>query len=50
MSMTSGESTSGKLLDLNMKVIGLGMWSLEMSQRCGVNTYEQGESRRGERR
>jgi hypothetical protein len=31
-----------------MKVVGFGVWSLEMVQRCGENTYEQGE--RGERR
>jgi hypothetical protein len=50
MSMTFGESTSGKSLDLNTKVVGFGVWSLEMVQRCGENTYEQGKSRRGERR
>jgi hypothetical protein len=48
--MTFGESTSGKSSDLNTKVVGFGVWSLEMVQRCGKNTYEQGESRRGERR
>jgi hypothetical protein len=33
-----------------MKVVGFEVWSLEMVQRCGGNTYEQGESRRRERR
>jgi hypothetical protein len=33
-----------------MKVVSFGVWSLEMVQRYGENTYEQGESRRGERR
>jgi hypothetical protein len=50
MSTTFGESTSGKLLDLNTKVVSFGVWSLEMVQRCGKNTYGQGKSRRGERR
>jgi hypothetical protein len=50
MSMTFDESTFGKSLDLNMKVVGFGVWSLEMVQRCVESTYEQGESRRGERR
>jgi hypothetical protein len=35
---------------LNIKVIGFGVWFLEMVQRCGDNTYEQRESGRGERR
>jgi hypothetical protein len=39
----SGESTSGKSSDFEV-------WSLEMIQRCGGNTYEQEESRRGEER
>jgi hypothetical protein len=43
MSTTFSESTSGKSSDF-------GVWSLEMVQRCGESTYEQGESRRGERR
>jgi hypothetical protein len=50
MSTTFGESTSGKSLDLNTKVISFGVWSLEMVQRCGEDTYEQRKSRRGERR
>jgi hypothetical protein len=50
MSTTFGESTSGKSSDLNTKVVGFGVWSLEMVQRGGENTYEQGKSRRGERR
>jgi hypothetical protein len=33
-----------------MKVVGFGVWFLEMVQRCGENTYEQGESRKRERR
>jgi hypothetical protein len=32
-----------------MKVVGFGVWSLDMVQGCGESTYEQGESRRGER-
>jgi hypothetical protein len=35
---------------LNAKVIGFGVWFLEMVQMCGDNTYEQRESGRGERR
>jgi hypothetical protein len=27
---------------LNTKVVGFGVWSLEVVQRCGENTYEQG--------
>jgi hypothetical protein len=41
--MMCGESTSRKSLDFEV-------WSLDMVQRCGENTYEQGESRRGEER
>jgi hypothetical protein len=48
--MTFGKSTSGKLLDFEYKTRQLWVWSLEMVQRCGRNTYEQGESRRGEER
>jgi hypothetical protein len=50
MSTTFGESTSGKLSDFEYKSRWLSVWSLEMVQRCGRNTYEQGESRRGEER
>jgi hypothetical protein len=46
--MTFGESTSGKLSDFEYKSHRLWVWSLEMLQKCGRNTYEQGESRRGE--
>jgi hypothetical protein len=35
---------------LNTKVIGFGVWFLDMVQRCGENTYEQGVSRVGEER
>jgi hypothetical protein len=35
---------------LNMTATSCGVWSLEMVQRCGENTYEQGESMGGERR
>jgi hypothetical protein len=31
-----------------MKVVGFGVWFLEMVQRCGENTYEQGELERRE--
>jgi hypothetical protein len=48
--MTFGESTSGKSSDFEYKSRRLWVWSLEMVQRCGQNTYEQGESRRGEER
>jgi hypothetical protein len=33
-----------------VKVVGFGVWFLEMVQRCGDNTYEQRESGRVERR
>jgi hypothetical protein len=46
--MTFGESTSGKSLDFEYKSHQLCVWFLEMVQRCRINTYEQGESRRGE--
>jgi hypothetical protein len=45
---TFGESTSGKSSDFEYRSHRLWVWSLEMVQRCGENTYEQGESRRGE--
>jgi hypothetical protein len=45
--MTFSGSTSGKLSDFEYKSCQLWVWSLEMVQRCGGNTYEQGESRRG---
>jgi hypothetical protein len=48
--MTFSESTSGKLLDLEYESHRLWVWSLEMVQQCEGNTYEQGESRRGEGR
>jgi hypothetical protein len=48
--MTFGKSTSGKSSDFEYESRQLWVWSLEMVQRCGGNTYEQGESRRGEER
>jgi hypothetical protein len=51
MSTTFSKSTSGKSSDFEYEGHQLwGVWSLEMVQRCGESTYEQGESRRGERR
>jgi hypothetical protein len=49
-SMTFSESTSRKSSDFEYESCWLWVWSLEMVQRCGRNTYEQGESRRGEER
>jgi hypothetical protein len=43
MLTTIGESTSGKSSDF-------GVWFLNMVQRYGESTYEQGESGEGERR
>jgi hypothetical protein len=48
--MTFGESTFGKSSDFEYKSRRLWVWSLEMVQRCGGGTYEQGESRGGEGR
>jgi hypothetical protein len=50
MLTTFGELTSGKSSDFEYNSRQLWVWSLEMVQRCGRNTYEQGESRRGEER
>jgi hypothetical protein len=43
MLMTIGESTSGKSSDF-------GVWFLDMVQRYGESTYEQGGSGKGESR
>jgi hypothetical protein len=43
MSMTIGELTSGKSLDF-------GVWFLDIVQRYGESTYEQGERGLEERR
>jgi hypothetical protein len=40
-----GELTSGKLLPFRYESRQLWVWSLEMVQRCGEYTYEQGELR-----
>jgi hypothetical protein len=48
--MTFGELTFGKLSEFEYESHGLWVWSLKMVQRCGGNTYEQGESRGGEGR
>jgi hypothetical protein len=50
MLTTFGESTSRKSSDFEYKSRQLWVWSLKMVQKCGGNTYEQGESRRGEER
>jgi hypothetical protein len=44
--MTFDKLTSRKSLDFEYKSHWLWVWSLEMVQRCGGNTYEQGERRR----
>jgi hypothetical protein len=40
-----GESMSGKLSAFRYESHQLWVWSLEMVQRCGGHTYEQGELR-----
>jgi hypothetical protein len=41
--MTSGEATSGKSSAIRYKIHRLWAWFLEMVQRYGEYTYEQGE-------
>jgi hypothetical protein len=48
--MTFSELTFVKSSDFEYESHRLWVWSLEMVQRCGENTYEQGESRGGEGR
>jgi hypothetical protein len=48
MSTTFDKSTSGKLSDLNTKVVSFGVWSLEMVQRrIHINRGRVGEERGG---
>jgi hypothetical protein len=47
---TFSESTSRKLSDFEYKVISFGCGPWRWYRGVGENTYEQGESRRGEER